>query len=280
MNRNMGVPAGFNVGFDPSAAAGGAVAEPAGTGASSGGSPSPQPGAGAPASASPSGASAGASEPKTYRDEDVQRIVRERLADEQKKWKDLGDPSEVRARLERADRAEKAYRGEEPKGPTAEEKELRDILSKNGFVQKDEVDGMRAELQSISRARYEAHTKEGRGLIAKLASEKFGTQEAADLESFEILVSASISKDKESLAAWNNGDTSVISKHFDKVFDAPMFKSASARYSSGKAKDKAEVPPAMPKGGVQAPASEERKMSSDERKEAAYKFLKDRESQA
>lgn len=260
---------------------GAAVAEP--QGAPSGESPIPQSGAGAPAPVSPSGASAGASEPRTYKDEDVQRIVRERLADEQKKWapyKELGDAAEVRARLERADRYEKAFKGDEPKGPTAEERELRELLSKNGFVQKDEVEGIKAQLQAIDKARYDAHANAGRGLIAKLAQEKFGTQDAADLESFETLVSASIAKDKEALAAWNSGDTGVISKHFEKVFNAPMFKNASALYSKGKARDKAEVPPSMPKGGVQAPSSEERKMSKEERHDAAWKRINELDAQA
>jgi hypothetical protein len=98
----------------------------------------------------------------------------------------------------------------------------------------------------------------------------------------EHVISASISEDADSLKAWNSGDAEVVAKHFENVLSSsfdPLFKSASARYSSGKAKDKAEVPPAMPKGGVQAPASEERKMTPDERREAAYKYLKEREGQ-
>ncbi len=283
MNRNKGVLSGFNVGFDPGAA--GAVSEPAGsTGAPSGGnSPAPQPGAGAPTSASPSGASAGASEPRTYRDEDVQKIVRERLADEQKKWKDLGDPNDVRARLEKADRYEKALRGDEPKGPTPEEKELRDILSKNGFVRKEDVQGIEAKLQAIEQANHSAHTKAGRGEIARLAQEKLGVNDKNVLGMLENVISAAIAGDKESLDAWNSGDVSVISKHFESVLTSsfdPLFKSASSRYSGGKAKDKAEVPPTMPKGGVQAPSSEERKLSGEERRDAAWARLKQLEGQA
>ena len=261
---------------------GAAVAEPAGV--AGGGSPIPQPGAGAPAPVSPSGASAGASEqPRMYTTEEMSKAVQGRLAEQEKKyapWKEFGDPESVRARLQAAERYEKAFRGEEPQGPTAEEKELRDLLSKNGFVQKEEVKAIEARLQAIDKARYDAHANAGRGLIAKLAQDKFGTADAADLESFEVLVSASIAKDKESLAAWNSGDTSVISKHLDKVFNAPMFKNASARYSSGKAKDKAEVPPSMPKGGIQAPSSQERKMTSEERKDAAWKRINELDGQA
>lgn len=249
---------------------------------SGGESSTPQPGAGAPAPVSPP-AGAGAGAPRMYSTDEMTKIVSSRLADQEKKyapWKELGDANEVKARLAAAERYEKAFRGDAPTGPTAEEKELRELLSKNGFVQKDEVDGIKAQLQAIDKARYDAHANTGRGLIAKLASDKFGTSDAADLESFETLVSASIAKDREALAAWNSGDTSVIAKHFEKVFNAPMFKNASARYSSGKAKDKAEVPPSMPKGGIQAPSSEERKMSKEERHDAAWKRIQELDSQA
>lgn len=282
MNRNQGVPVGFKMQFDPGAA--GAVSEPAGAaGAPSGGeSPAPQPGAGAPTPASPSGASAGASEPRTYKDEDVQRIVRERLADEQKKWKDLGDPSEVRARLEKADRYEKALRGDEPKGPSPEEKELRELLTKQ-FPGIDKVQTLEAKLQAMEQASLNAHTKAGRGEIARLAQEKLGTNDKNVLGMLENVVAAAIASDKESLDAWNSGDVSVIGKHFDAVltnsFD-PLFKSASSRYSGGKAKDKAEVPPMMPKGGVQAPASTERKLTGEERRDAAWQRLQQLEGKA
>lgn len=282
MNRNQGVPVGFKMQFDPGAA--GAVSEPAGAaGAPSGGeSPAPQPGAGAPTPASPSGASAGASEPRTYKDEDVQRIVRERLADEQKKWKDLGDPSEVRARLEKADRYEKALRGDEPKGPSPEEKELRDLLTKQ-FPGIDSVQKLEAKVKAMEQASLNAHTKAGRGEIARLAQERLGTNDKNVLGMLENVVAAAIAGDQESLDAWNSGDVSVISKHFESVltnsFD-PIFKSASSRYSGGKAKDKAEVPPMMPKGGVQAPASTERKLTGEERRDAAWQRLQQLEGKA
>lgn len=264
--------------------AGAAVAEPAGDKGAA--SPTVQTGAGAPASVSPSGASAGTSEPKTYRDEDVQKIVRERLADEQRKWapyKELGDPSEVKSRLEKAERYEKAFRGDAPAQPSAEETALRELLDKQGYVRADRVEGIAAQLKAIQDANVAAHANAGRGMIAKLAQEKLGTGDANVLKMLENVISASIQDDKEALKAWNSGDTSVIEKHFENVvsqsFD-PLFKSASARYSSGKAKDKAEVPPSMPKGGVQAPVSQDRKMTGEERREAAYKRLMELEGQA
>ena len=262
---------------------GAAVATPEGASAGAA-SPTAQPGAGAPTPASPSGASAGAGgeAAKTYRDEDVQRIVRERLADEQKKWKDLGDPSEVRARLEKADRYEKALRGDEPKGPSPEEKELRELLTKQ-FPGIDSVQKLEAKVHAMEQASLNAHTKAGRGEIARLAQEKLGTNDKNVLGMLENVVAAAIAGDKESLDAWNSGDVSVISKHFDSVltnsFD-PLFKSASSRYSGGKAKDKAEVPPMMPKGGVQAPASTERKLTGEERRDAAWQRLQQLEGKA
>lgn len=281
---NVRMAAGFVPAFEGEGG-GAAVAEPSSTGASSGGSPAPQSGAGAPAPASPSGASAGASEPRTYKDEDVQRIVRERLADEQKKyapWKELGDVNQVKARLEKAERYEKAFRGDAPVQPSAEERELRELLTKQ-FPGIDKVGDLEAKLRAMETANHAAHAKSGRDLISKLATEKLSTSDPKVLAMLENVISASIAGDQDSLKAWNSGDTSVIAKHFEDVLSSaldPLFKSASARYSSGKAKDKAEVPPTLPKGGVQAPASQERKLSSEERREAAYKYLQEREGQA
>ena len=244
--------------------------------------PTVQPGAGAPASVAPSNASVGTSEPRTFRDEDVQRIVRERLADQEKKyapWKDLGDVNDVRARLEKAERYEKALRGDEPKGPSPEERELRELLTKQ-FPGIDKVRDIEAKLQAMESASQASHAKAGRDIIGKMTKEKFGTEGAEDLESMENLISASIAKDPESLKAWNSGDVSVIAKHFEKVSNASMFKHAAALYSAGKAKDKAEVPPKMPQGGVQAPSSTDRKMNGEERRDAAWKRMQESAGQA
>ncbi len=258
---------------------------PGATGASSGGSPTPQPGAGTPSATPPSGTGASDGQPRTYKDEDVQRIVRERVAEEQKKlapWKDFGDASDVRARLDRLDRMEKASRGDAPPQMTAEQKELRELLTKE-FPGIDKFKDLEARLQERENRDYAARAQAGRASISRLAQEKLGSSDAKVTKLLENAISASIAEDPESLKAWNSGDVSVIEKHFDSVLSGsldPLFKSASARYSSGKAKDKAEVPPTMPKGGVQAPTSQERKMTADERKEAAYKFLQEREGQA
>jgi hypothetical protein len=269
----------FEAGVD-----GTASAEPSTTGASSGGSPTPQSGAATPA-ATPSGATGASAAERTYRDEDVQRIVRERLADEQRKfapYRELGDASEVRARLERLERMERAARGDVPQQPSAEQRELRELLTKE-FPGIDKFKDLEARLEARERQEHAARAQAGRGSIAKLAQEKLGTSDPEALELLETAISASIAKDKESLDAWNQGDVSVVDRHFEAVlskkFD-PLFKSASARYTSGKAKDKAEVPPSMPKGGVQAPASQDRKMSMDERKEAAYKRYMESSGQA
>ena len=247
--------------------------------------PTVQPGAGAPAPVTPSGASAGTSEPKTYRDEDVQRIVRERLADEQRKYapyKELGDVNEVRARLERAERYEKAFNGGEPKQTTAEERELRELLTKQ-FPGIDKVQSLEAKLQAMEMANHQAHAQAGRDMISQMATEKLGTNDPKVMKMLENVISASIAENPESLKAWNSGDKSVIAKHFEDVLNSsfdPLFKSASARYSGGKAKDKAEVPPKMPAGGVQAPSSTDRKMSLEERRDAAWKRMQESEGQA
>ena len=256
---------------------GAAVATP--EGASEGAaSPTVQTGAGAPTSASPSGASAGASEPRMYTTDEMSKAVQGRLAEQEKKyapWKEFGDPESVKARLEKADRYEKALRGDAPQAPNPEEKELRDLLTKQ-FPGIDKVQNLEAKMQAMEQASQNAHTKAGRGEIARLAQEKLGTSDKNVLGMLENVVAAAIAGDKESLDAWNSGDVSVISKHFDTVLTSsfdPIFKSASSRYSGGKAKDKAEVPPMMPKGGVQAPVSGERKLTGEERRDAAWARL-------
>ena len=268
------------------------VVNPAGaaeapTGGSGAASPTAQPGAGAPTPASPSGSQPGASaqpQPRTYSTEEMSRAVQSRLAEERTRWeKQFGSPAELQERRAKLDRYEAAFKGEQAPKVSQEEKELRDLLDKQGYVRKDAVDGVAARLNAIEQANQQAHAKAGRSEISRLATEKLGTSDPNVLRMLENVISASIAGDKESLDAWNSGDTSVIAKHFEsslsQSFD-PLFKSASARYTSGKAKDKAEVPPAMPKGGVQAPLSTERKMTSEERKEAAYKRLQELEGQA
>lgn len=262
---------------------GASVATPAGD--SGAASPTAQPGAGAPTPASPSGTQPGAStQPRSYSTEEMSKAVQSRLAEERTRWeKQYGSPAELQARREKLDRYEAAFKGEQAPKVSAEEKELRDLLDKQGYVRKDAVDGVAARLQAIEQANQQAHAKSGRSEISRLAQEKLGTSDPNVLRMLESVIAASIAGDKEALDAWNSGDTSVIAKHFEsslsQSFD-PLFKSASARYASGKAKDKAEVPPTMPKGGVQAPLSTERKMTSEERKEAAFKRLQELEGQA
>lgn len=279
MNKKMA--ARFDVGFEGE----GAVAEPSSTGAPSGGnSPTPQSGAGAPTPASPSGSQPGASaQPRTYTTEEMSKAVQSRLAEERTRWeKQYGSPADLKARQEKLDRYEQAFKGEQAPKVSAEEKELRDLLDKQGYVRKDAVDGISAQLKAIQDANAASHAKSGRNEISRLAQEKLGTNDPEVLEMLEGEISRRILRDEDSLKAWNSGDTSVISKHFEaslsKALD-PLFKSASARYASGKAKDKAEVPPSMPKGGVQAPSSEERKLSPEERREAAFKRLQELEGQ-
>ena len=214
----------------------------------------------------------------------MSKAVQSRLAEERGRWeKQYGSPAELQARREKLERYEKASGMHEAPKVSNEEKELRDLLDKQGYVRKDAVSALEARLQARENADQASHAKAGRGEIARLAQEKLGTSDPNVLKMLENVISASIAGDKEALDAWNSGDTSVIAKHFEsslsQSFD-PLFKSASARYASGKAKDRAEVPPTMPKGGVQAPLSTERKMTSEERKEAAFKHYQELEGQA
>jgi hypothetical protein len=260
-------------------------------GANSGNSPAPQPGAAVntpePA-ASPTGASTGPGgaaqeQPaRTYKDEDVQRIVRERLADEQKKYapyKELGDPAEIRARLEEHKRWKDTFAQGQPKPQFSQEEiELREILTKQ-FPGIDKVQTLEQKLQAIEQANFAARAASGKGVIAKLANDKLGVSDPGALSLIEEAVASSIARDKEALEAWaNGGDMSVIEKHFSNVLGSslePLLKSASARYTSSKAKDMAEVPPSVPRGGTQAPVSNERKLTAEERRDAAWKRMQE-----
>lgn len=263
---------------------GAAVAVPPAEGGSGGGSPSPQAGAGAPASVTPPSGNGAGAPPRMYSTDEMTKIVHDRLADEQKRWepyKQYGTPSELKARQEKLDRYEQAFRGDAPQ-VSPEERELRELLTKQ-FPGIDGVQKIEARLQAMESANQASHAQAGRGVIAKLAAEKLGTGDANVLKMLENVISASIAGDRESLAAWNSGDTSVINKHFENALTSafdPLFKSAAARYSGGKARDKAEVPPTMPKGGVQAPSSSERKMTGEERRDAAWKHMQELEGQA
>jgi hypothetical protein len=258
-----------------------------------GGSPAPQPGAaGTPPAASPTGASAGpgaaqpqnGGSPRTYSDAEVQNIVRERLASEQKKYapyKELGDAAEIRARLDEHKRLKEAFHGSQTPQPTPEEVELRELLTKQ-FPGIDKVQSLEQKLAAIEQANYAAKAEAGRGVISKLAAEKLGVSDAGAVNLIEGAVAASIQADKAALAAWMKGDMSVVEKHFANVMGTglePLLKSAASRYSAGKAKDMAEVPPSVPRGGTQAPISSERKLTSEERRDAAWKKLQELEGQ-
>ena len=263
----------------------GTEAAPAQTG---GGSPAPQPGAaGAPPAASPTGASAGSGgqpggAPKTYTADEVQNIVRGRLAEEQKKYapyKDLGDVSEIRARLDEHKRWKDTIQGSQTPQPSAEEAELRELLTKQ-FPGIDKVQTLEQKIQAIESASAASRAAAGKGIISKLAGDKLGVSDAGSLKLIEGAVAASIAADEESLAAWMKGDMSVIEKHFTTVLGSslePLIKTASARYTSGKAKDMAEVPPSTPRGGTQAPVSQERKLTAEERRDAAWKRMQELE---
>lgn len=280
MNRKLGWE--LTMGFDPAApdAGGGG---PASAVVTPGAPATPTPGAGAPPPASPSGAPAGpGAAPRMYTSEEVSNTVRERLAREQEKYapyKDLGDPKQVSERLARLDKLEKALKGEPGNDPhSAEERELRDLLTRL-VPGVDKVGSMEERLAAMEQMEQQRHIQAGGAQIKSLASEKFGALDESAAALVEGAVSASIAADKEALKAFfNGGREKVVAEHFAKVFEKqfdPFLRSASARYSGGKAADKAEVPPTVPKGGVQAPASQERKLSGEERREAAWKRMQE-----
>jgi uncharacterized protein YjbJ (UPF0337 family) len=211
--------------------------------------------------------------------------VRERLAREQEKyapWKELGDdPKAIRERLAKAERLEKALAGETPVPHSAEERELRDLITKLGFSETGKVSDVEKRIAAMEQQSQQAHIQAGSQQIAGLAKDKFGDLDDEALALVEGAVSASIGRDKEALNAFfNGGRDKVVAEHFAKVFQKqfdPFLKSAASRYSAGKATDKTEVPPPVPKGGVQAPLTNERKLTPEERREAAWTRMQEAE---
>ncbi len=267
-------PAGAVVDAPPSGGSG--VSAPQG-----GGSPALQPGAGGP---SPSPASTPGAQPgsaKTYSEEQVQGMIRDRVAKmntELDGWKKFGDPKDVSSRLEKAQRLESALNGNDPAQPTAEERELRDLLTKQ-FPGIDKVSSLESKLAAMEQQAFQRTEAAGREMIGKLAGEKFGVTDPKAFKLIEGAVAGVISQDKEMLAAYFAGDPSVVQKAFDEVFSnfEPLLKSAAGRYSGGKAMDRAQVPPIVPKGGVAAPISSEQKLTGEERRDAAWKRMQELE---
>lgn len=258
---------------------------PAGPGVTPAAPPAATPGAGAPPSASPSATPGGpGAAPRMYSSEEVSKTVQERLAREQEKYapyKNLGEPKVVSERLARLDKLEKMLQGEQPAPHSAEEKELRDLISKLGFSDTGKVSDVEKRIEAMERQEQQRHISAGSAQIGSLAEEKFGKLDAEALALVEGAVSASIGSDPEALKAFFGGDREVVGKHFAKVFEKqfdPFLKSAAARYAGGKATDKREVPPPTPKGGVQAPVATDRKLNADERRDAAWARMQELES--
>lgn len=278
MNKYWKNEIGFNTATgDP---AGGVAVIP-----DAGASAAPQPGAGAPPSASPAATSGGpGAAPRMYSSEEVSRTVQERLAREQEKyapWKEFGDHKQVKERLSRLDNIEKALANQGKDPQSAEERELRDLISKLGFTDSGSVQKLEERLAGMERMGQQQHIDAGRGQIASLAKEKFGDLNEHALALVEQAVTAAIGGNKESLGAFfGSGREKVVSEAFAQVFEKqfdPFLKSAAARYSAGKATDKTQVPPPTPKGGVQAPVTQERKLSGEERREQAWNRMQELE---
>lgn len=245
---------------------------------------SPQTGAGAPPPASPPATPGGSgAAPRMYTNEEVSRTVQDRLAQVHEKYapyKELGDPKTVSERLARLDKLEKALSGEPLNPHSAEERELRDLLTKviPGVDKVQDIDKRLAQMEQMEQQR---HVNAGKEQIASLAKDKFGELDPESRSLVEGAVSASIAADKAAVQAYFNGEREkVVAEHFAKVFEKqfdPFLRTAAARYSGGKATDRNEVPPPTPKGGVQAPATNERKLTSDERRDAAWARMQELE---
>lgn len=283
----------YRVGFDPAAAV---DSPPVGSGVSDGGGGSPAPsngaGGGSPTPpASPAGAHPGSATPggqaalRTFSEEQVQGMIRDRVAkmnSELDGWRKLGDPKDIQSRLDRAGKVEAMLRGDGPPQPSPEDLELRQLLEKNGFVRADKVQTIEQKLAAMEQQAFQRVEASARETIGKFANEKFGVTDPKALSIIEGAVAASIGTDEADVKAYLSGDPGVVQKHLDLVYKErfdPLLRAAAAKYSGAKARDVSEVPPSTPRGGVQAPISQEKPLSPEERREAAFKWMKEREGQ-
>lgn len=232
--------------------------------------PSQTPAPGAPGGTQP------APTPRTFTSDEVSNTVRERLAQEQKRWEGFGDPKDLRARLDRAERLEKALKGDDPNQQSPEDKEFRSYLERQypGIKNLEQLEQM---AQGASQRLFQQQVQSSEQEVGRLAKDAFGLEDPAHVEIVNDLVAKSIAGDPEALAAWRNGDTSVVGKHFEKVAKDrldPLLRTASARYAAAKTKNGNELPPRMPPGGAPAPASKDGPMPRDARIKGAFEKFK------
>lgn len=231
----------------------------------------------APTSTVPNESGAGnQTQPKMYAQQDVERMIQDRV----KKYRDLGEPDSIRARMEKAERwekFEKAFAGDKPQTKSPEDQAFQKYMQEH-FPGVDKVNDVGARVESLQKMIYDRQVNEGRGILSALAKEKLGVDAPGVVEMIEERVAASIAADPEAAKAWGNGDVKVLNAHFEKVLKntlEPLMKTSSASYAAGKANDKREVPPTMPAGGVSAPTSKTTVPSKEQRTAAAWKFLRD-----
>lgn len=256
-----------------------AVTSPGAPAAPSTPEPAEQPTPAAGSSAAPSSAP-GDTKPRMHTSDEVSKIVSERVNETNARWKDFGDPKALKERLARAERLEKALKGEDkPEDQlTAEDKEFRTYMEKM-YPEVAQMRSFSERQKAMETVLYQQQAKEGQGILAGLVEKSLGSRDEKTTALVDRMVADSIMADEESRTAWfQKRDMSVLAKHFEKVWNSeiePVLQANAARYSDGKAKDKREVPPQMPRGGAPAATSKDRQLTPDERRDAARKFFRD-----
>lgn len=241
--------------------------------------PSAPPAEGLPPSTTPAPAAPGGEAPKMYSGEEVSRIVRDRLQQEGKKYEPyqrFGKPEEIEARLTKAERIEKALRGDGQTQPTPEDAEFRKYLE----AQYPEIAQMRSvadRAQFIEKRIFDQQVSQSNTEVARMAKEALGIDDPQHLTVLHNMVAQEIASNPDALKLWREtGDLGVVRDAFKSMHDKhldPLLRAASARYAAKKNKDGQELPPRMPPGGAPAPVSKTEPLSKDARVSGAFSRL-------
>lgn len=221
--------------------------------------------------------------PKTYTEEQVSKIVSERV----KAWNELGKPDDIKSKLAYAEALQKhfsAMPGADGKIPgsaaqapeTEADKQVRAYIEKlyPGMGKFREFQSQVSQvIGSMAQQRAMEITTRNETTLAGIAEKDGYSKEQMPLIS--DLVAASIRSTPEDLAKYQQtGSFEVVQKHYAQVsqsFDG-LARSRASRYAQTKEKT-ANLAPKLPGAGLPAPISKQKKVTDEERRAAAFARL-------
>lgn len=226
-----------------------------------------------------------ASQPKTFTQEQVEKIVQDRV----KGWQKYGRPEEIEQRLGRLNQLEqwsqqvRSFPGQNP-GQTAtapltdEDKKVQAYLERinPGWSKaNDNVKQMQQQLQELDKARWTEVANRNEGQLKEWA--KTAGYKDDHMSEISNRVAQSIMGNPQDYQAYvrGQGDASIVKKHFDaldkwmKSFSPAPAAAANATYAQNKAKT-SNLPPRMPAAGTSGATEVKKKMSDKDRVDAAF----------